>query len=373
MSRMYAWDSIERRILLPAWPRVEYDPRMAVALLLAAGLAGASAGAVRVPSGPLAWGGVRERGPERVADYDIEATLDPLRHTIDGRERLTWRNRSATPIRELYVHLYLNAFEGPDSTFATERERFGGFRSDVPTRKGEWGFIELKSVTQGGAPVPWTVVHPDGGPDADRTVVRFDLPHAVAPGASTALEIAFHDQLPRVVARTGWFGTYHLVAQWFPKVGVLELPGERGATEPRWNCHEFHLYSEFYADFGNYRAAITVPRGYTFGSVGVESARPLETAAGVVHRVAQDDVHDFAFTAWDGYAAPLETDWGGVHVKVLHPPEYAESARIALQATRDALAYFAATLGPLPYPQVTVVVPPYNALESGGMEYETFF
>src|SRR5581483_7909582 len=31
------------------------------------------------------------------------------------------------------------------------------------------------------------------------------------------------------------------------------------------------------------------------------------------------------------------------------------------------------TLGPYPYRQVTVVVPPYNAIESGGMEYETFF
>ena len=343
-------------------------------LLIAVGIAGASAGAVRVPSSEAAWGGVREgKGPLRVADYDLEATLDPVRHTVEGRERLTWRNRSAEPIRSLYVHLYLNAFEGPGSTFQIERRRYGGFRSGVATRKGEWGFIELRSVTQRGRPVPWTFVQPDGGPETDRTVARLDLPEPVPPGGATTLEIAFHDQLPRVVARTGWFGSYHLVAQWFPKVGVLELPGERGATEPRWNCHEFHLYSEFYADFGSYRAAITVPRGYAFGSVGMETAPAEETAAGVVHRVAQDDVHDFAFTAWDGYAPPLTGEWNGVRLKVLHPPEYAEAGRIALQATRDALAYFSRTLGPYPYPQVTVVVPPYNAIESGGMEYETFF
>jgi hypothetical protein len=347
---------------------------MFTALILTAGLAGASAGAVRVPSSDLAWGGVREgKGPVRVADYDLEATLDPVRHTVEGRERVTWRNRSDQPVGALYLHLYLNAFEGPGSTFNTERERFGGFRSGVPTKKGEWGFTELKSVTRNGKPVPWVFVHPDGGPESDRTVARFDLPDAVPPGGSAVLEIAFHDQLPRVVARTGWFGTYHLVAQWFPKIGVLELPGERGATEPRWNCHELHLYSEFYADFGRYRAAITVPRGYAFGSVGVESAPPEETAAGVIHRVEQDDVHDFAFTAWDGFAPPLVGEWNGVRVKVLHPGEYAEAGRIALRATLDALAYFSRTLGPYPYRQVTVVVPPYNALESGGMEYETFF
>jgi hypothetical protein len=344
------------------------------ALILAAGVAGASAGAVRVPSSESAWGGVRgAEGPLRLADYDLEATLDPGRHTVEGIERLTWRNRSARPVGELYVHLYLNAFEGPGSTFNTERVRFGGFRSDVPTRKGEWGFIELKSVTQGGKPVPWSYVHPDGGPETDRTVARFDLPDPVPPGGTAIVEIAFHDQLPRVVARTGWFGTYHLVAQWFPKVGVLELPGERGATEPRWNCHEMHLYSEFYADFGSYRAAITIPDGYVFGSVGTETAPPQRTPGGVIHRVAQDDVHDFAFTAWDGYAPPLLGEGNGVRVKVLHPPEYAQAGRIALQATIDSLAYFSRTLGPYPYRQVTVVVPPYNAVESGGMEYETFF
>jgi hypothetical protein len=84
-------------------------------------------------------------------------------------------------------------------------------------------------------------------------------------------------------------------------------------------------------------------------------------------------VHDFAFTAWDGFAAPMEASLNRVRVRVLHPPEYAEAAGIALRSTLDALAYFSRTLGPYPYPQITVVVPPWNAIESGAMEYETFF
>ncbi len=58
---------------------------------------------------------------------------------------------------------------------------------------------------------------------------------------------------------------------------------------------------------------------------------------------------------------------------MLFPPEYRESAEVALKATLDSLKYFSQQLGPYPYPHVTVVVPPYNAGESGGMEYETFF
>ncbi|MEN9867039.1 MAG: hypothetical protein RL748_2629, partial [Pseudomonadota bacterium] len=210
-----------------------------------------NAAAVTVPSEPDAWGGART-GKEatlsdRVVTYQIEAKLDPVKHTVDGQQKLTWRNRSQRTVKSVYLHLYLNAFESSHSTFYTEQRQHGfGFRSAVDTKPGEWGHIELRQVTQGGVKVPWRFVHPDGGPETDHTVVRLDLPVAVAPGASTVLDMRFHDQLPRVVARTGYFGSFHLVGQWFPKIAVLELPGERGATTERWNAHEMHMHSEFY-------------------------------------------------------------------------------------------------------------------------------
>ncbi|MFL5417993.1 MAG: M1 family metallopeptidase [Myxococcales bacterium] len=344
-------------------------------------LAGIDAGAVRVPSSAEAWGGVRTGSEptlsDRVADYRIEAVLDPVQHTVDGKERLTWRNRSAVAVRSLYFHLYLNAFEGKGSTFYVEMARYGGFRTGLKAKKGEWGTIELRSVSQSGKELSWTFVHPDGGPATDRTVVRVDLAEPIPPGASGVLEIEFHDKLPRVVARTGYFGSYHLVGQWFPKIGVLELPGERGATAPRWNCHELHLNSEFYADFGSYDVSITAPKEFVLGAVGEEQGAPVETPRGLRHHFVQDDVHDFAFAAWDRFQT-LTASWEGpgsprVEVKVLYPKEYEKAARVTLEATVESLRYFSETLGPYPYRTSTAVVPPFNAGESAGMEYETFF
>src|SRR5438105_12796856 len=169
-----------------------------LALLVAIEVAGWSAGAVRTPSSPSAWGGVREK-PELVANYDLDATLDPKLHTIEGRERLTWRNRSNETITALYIHLYLNAFEGPGSTFNVERKRYGAFRSDVPTKKGEFGWIDLKKVTQGPNPVASTFVHPDGGPETDRAGARRDLPEPITPGGTAARASGLHAHLPRAV------------------------------------------------------------------------------------------------------------------------------------------------------------------------------
>ncbi len=342
-----------------------------------------NAAAVEVPSAANAWGGARTGSEatlsDRVVNYDISATLDPEKHTIDGQQAMTWRNRSDREVRSIYLHLYLNAFSGPGSTFFTEqRNNNFGFRSEVPVKDGGWGHIDLKKVSQGGQPVAWSFVQPDNGPKTDMTVVRFDLPTPVAAGASTTIDIGFHAKLPRVIARTGYFGSFHLVAQWFPKIGVLELAGERGATAPRWNVHEFHMHSEFFADFANFDVKLTVPKGYTVGATGEEVGTPVEKDGKVTHRYVQGDVIDFAWTADKRSAKPLVGTWTGpgsppVSIKVLYPPEYAASAAPALKATQDSLTYFSNSLGPYPYKTVTVVIPPFNAGEAGGMEYPTFF
>jgi hypothetical protein len=343
----------------------------------------ASAAAVATPSTPDAWGGARSGSEptlsDRVVNYEIDATLDPVKHIVSGKQKLSWRNRSKAEVRSVYLHLYMNAFEGGGSTYFSEKRHLNAsLRGAAGIGKGEWGHIELRSVSQGGAPVGWSFVHPDNGPETDHTVVRFDLPAPVAAGASTTLDIAFLTQLPRVVARTGYFGSFHLVGQWFPKIGVLELPGERGATAPRWNVHEFHLHSEFYADFGNYDVRLTVPQGYTVGATGEAQGAPVAKDGMVTHHYVQGDVHDFAWTADKRSAPPLVDSWSGagsppVKVTVLYPPEYAANAAPAMKAAKDSLTYFSRTLGPYPYKTLTVVIPPFNAAEAGGMEYPTFF
>ena len=60
----------------------------------------------------------------------------------------------------------------------------------IGRRKDLRGFATLDALAQqAGVAVPWYFVQPDGGPATDRTVVRLDLPQAVAPGGSTTLDL----------------------------------------------------------------------------------------------------------------------------------------------------------------------------------------
>jgi hypothetical protein len=344
----------------------------------------AHAAAVKEPSAPDAWGGPRTGNEptlsDRVVSYRIDATLDAAKHAIDGKQQLTWRNRSDRAIGSIYLHMYLNGFEGEGSTFFSERRVLAAHsraRGVAEVKKGEWGHIDLNRIAQGESVLPWRYVHPDGGPETDHTVIRVDLAQPVPAGASVTLDMDFHSQLPRVIERTGWFGDFNLVGQWFPKIGVLELAGERGATAPRWNVHEFHFSSEFYADFGEFDVHLTVPEDYVVGAVGEQQGEPVSSGGKRSYHFVQGDVHDFAWVAAQGYKA-IDGVYEGpgspkVAVRVLYPPEYVASAQPTLKATIDSLGFFSRTLGAYPYRTVTAVVPPYNASEAGGMEYPTFF
>jgi len=131
-------------------------------------------------------------------------------------------------------------------------------------------------------------VQPDDQNKDDRTVMRVALPEAVPPGGSITLDIAFQSKLPRVVARSGHKDDFYMVGQWFPKIGVWE--------DGEWNCHQYHASSEFYADFGEFEVAITVPEGYVVGATGRRIGERKNGDGTVTYTHAQEDVHDFAWT-----------------------------------------------------------------------------
>ncbi|WP_458069413.1 M1 family metallopeptidase [Rhodanobacter sp. BL-MT-08] len=346
--------------------------------------ASAHAAGTSTPSTTNAWGGERTGGQatlsDRVVSYWINADLDAVKHAVAGSEHMTWRNRSDRAVSRVYFHLYLNGFKNNGSTWFTERKvltAHGQSRGAASLEKGQWGWIDLKQVKQGSTSLAWHYVQPDGGPATDQSVACIELAQPIPAGGTLTLDIDFLSQLPRVVERTGWWGDFNLVGQWFPKIGVLELAGERGATAPRWNVHEFHFNSEFYADFGSFDVHLTAPSDYTVGAVGKLADQPTQAQGKTTYHFVQGDVHDFAWVAAKGYKT-LDGTWQGpgspkVAVRVIYPAEYAASAAPTLKSTIDSLGYFSRTLGAYPYETITAVVPPYNASEAGGMEYPTFF
>ncbi len=109
---------------------------------------------------------------------------------------------------------------------------------------------------------------PDDGNAADRTVMAVTLPFAVQPEETLDIEVEWTGKIPRPFARTGYVDDYYFIAQWFPKIGVLEDAG--------WNTHQFHSHTEFYSDYGVYDVRITAPREFVVGATGCRPPRDAQ-------------------------------------------------------------------------------------------------
>ena len=313
-----------------------------------------------------------ERGPlsPRIANYRIDVSLDPGKHFLRAQSTLRWTNTSQRSLQVLPFHLYMNAFKNEASVFM--RESRGRHRRAKATHDG-WGWIDVTSVRIAGAELIDTVRYPHdtGDPQtADETVMEVPLATPLAPGADIAIEMAFEVQLPEVFARTGYKGAFHMVGQWFPKIGVLVgNPGQE-----RWHCEPFHLNSEFFADFGVYDVSITAPDTHVIVGTGIMTG--ASDADGLrTHTYHAEDVHDFVWMA-DPYmrmmSAQATTDNGPVEVRVYHRPRQRGFARRHLEAGVGAIEQFSRLYRTYPWPIMSIIDPPLDAASSaGGMEYPT--
>ena len=322
-------------------------PAVAICLVLAWPLAGAPATQPDEPGRPLR--------------YSISVELDPAGKRLSGKEEIFWRNQTQDEIPDMWFHLYWNAFKNETSAMLEESRE-----------EGAWGR---------------SPAHPH-----DQTVARVRFPVPVRPGEEVRVQVEFESKIPRTIARSGYYRDSYFIAQWFPKPGVYE-------EGKGWNCHQYHMNSEFFADFANFSVDITVPSAFVVGASGKQmSAVSSADGKAVTYRFEQAGIHDFAWTADPAYikverdflaarevtlqeTAELSAQVGlpieelilpDVKMILLIKPEHRNQIERHFKALRTAIKYYGLWFGPYPYETVTMVDPPFRT-GSGGMEYPTLF
>jgi hypothetical protein len=358
------------------------SPKLALGLLMLVLAPGCddderpSFAAVDEPTQALRPADVRGQVPQdaHIVDYWIDARLDERAHEIHGTLRLAWRNSTTHTVDRLPFHLYMNAFRAEDTAWMADAR---GKHRGQKFERDRWGFVDIARIER--------VAHDFGqgalalehmpaenrrtalrfAEDADPTTMNVSLDAPLEPGASIVLELEFTTRLPQVFARTGYHGDFHMAGQWFPKIGVLE-------QQNGWQAHTFGLFSEFYADFGDYEVFLDVPETFVVGATGIAVAEhPAEPGRKRLHYRAQM-VHDFAWVADPNFIE----HWGeydGIRIRQLIQPEHAADAQAHLDVQIAALASMEARFGPYPWSTITIVHAPKGADGAGGMEYPTLY
>ena len=184
----------------------------------------------------------------------LDAPGNPDQRRLSGELELEWVNHTEDAVGDLWFHLHHNAYANNRSVHLTEAQgRLRGVKVD----RG-WGYQQVTGIRAMGADLlPALEFVPSDGEQyaEDRTVFRVELPTVVYPGERVSVNLEWESLVPRVRRRTGHHEDFLLMAHWFPKLGVYE--GGRG-----WNCHQFHMNTEFYADYGTYDVTLDLPAQY---------------------------------------------------------------------------------------------------------------
>jgi hypothetical protein len=336
--------------------------------------------------------------------YKITARLDTVTSIVTGRETITVRNNSDTPMTSVVLRLDQNIFR-PDAG------RVGGVGLLTDGMKISRLVINgqaLNVTDTATAPLPNTTRRTTPLARLLRqTSARIPLATPIAPHSTGTIEADWSFEVPRVEGsrgfRMGRFAdTLYQVAQWYPRIAVFDDLREGG-----WDTEPYLGYAEFYNNFGRFDVSLDVPAGWVVGATGVlqnptevltpavrerlarvlgsDSVRTIVSAAErgpgkstttgthgrLVWRFVADTANDFAWATssryvWDASRAMIP-ERGPVPFHIMYLPGNTQRFADGPRVVRHALEYYSKLLMPYAFPQLTMVDGPEL-----GMEYPMF-
>jgi hypothetical protein len=280
-----------------------------------------------------------------------------------------WVNPSKDIVPDIQLHMYMNAFRSNKSTLHKESGGSPG------AKEIDFGWININYICDkkgNDLKSRMKFISPDDNNPDDMTVLDVLLADPAGPGDTVIIKVNFITKLPSDIRRTGFNDDFFFVAQWFPKFGVYEPADMRNVVRGGWNCHQFHQNSEFYSNHSVYGVKITLPKEYVVGTGGILIKEEGSGDAKKTLTWQAEDIVDFAWTAWPGYAVYTD-QWNQVKITLLLPKERIIQVSRQFRAVKQALEYLTKNVGPYPWTHLTFVDPPNKGVNSGGMEYTTLF
>lgn len=220
--------------------------------------------------------------------YNIQATLNDTDAKLSGNEQITYTNNSPDAIKEIYFHLYWNAFSKGSHAFEK-------MDIDPKTLKpSDFGSITIADVQVNGSPIEMKVFESIG---------QIKLKELLQPGENLEISMNFNSIIPKTLNRCGknnTAGTDFTFTQWYPKVCRYDKQGWH--TDP-------YLGREFAGTFGTFDVNISCDASFTVAGTGTpknkeytndgwKSTDGSSSQSGLVNwEFHADNVHDFAWAA----------------------------------------------------------------------------
>ncbi len=316
-------------------------------------------------------------------NYTIKAKIDERKLTIDGDLELVYTNNSPDSLKEVYFHLYQNAFQKESYYHDLQVANGRNPRYGLYEKNGLGTAIDSLSSTKGVD----TLIF-------DNTILKVVLKKVILPHESVKFKIDFKTywgsgssrrrmKAYYVEGRNVHFNGVH----WYPRMAVYD-------RKFGWNTNQ-HLDKEFYGDFGVFNVELDFANDYIVEATGKltnssevlpqalkeqlhisnyfhrKKGGPGDTLSVPVKRIKNkrkvwkyyaENVHDFAFTADPTYRID-EKFWNGKKTVAVVEERHCTQWKTAAQFAMDVIKVYSEDFGMYEYPKMVV------ADAKDGMEY----
>lgn len=183
---------------------------------------------------------------QNTADYVLNASLNDAKNEITGTSEITYTNNSPDQLGFLWLQLDQNLFAKDSRGNAVVP--LSGSRNGAHGEELDGGY-KIKSVKIDGADVKYTI---------SDTRMQIDLPKGLkSNGGIAKIKIEYSFTSPkygsdRMGIQDTKNGKIYTIAQWYPRMCVYD-------DVLGWNTMPYLGASEFYLEYGNITANITVP------------------------------------------------------------------------------------------------------------------
>lgn len=316
-------------------------------------------------------------------NYKIDVTLIDSIHLLKGTIDVAYTNNSPNTLKEIYIHLWGNAFKNKSTAFSKQQLRVHNTDFYFADEE-DYGYYDELDFRIDNKEVNW---------ELDKThvdIARIDYSQGLESGQSITISTPFELKVPASFSRLGHVESSYQFTQWYPKPAVYDQDGWH--TMPNLNM------GEYYSEFGDFDVKITLPANYYVAATGElqtnsekqfiqdrieytknyleDSIRgntnfpPSSPEMKTISYTAKD-VHDFAWFADKRFLVQRTTAVLDSGKKIecnsfFTDEEISLWEKSAFYISR-AVKFYSERVGEYPYPQATAV---QSALSAGaGMEY----
>ncbi|RXT13760.1 M1 family metallopeptidase [Ammoniphilus sp. CFH 90114] len=275
--------------------------------------------------------------------YEHRLMFEPEGRILQGETSIEAWNRSEKATDEVYVQLFLGAFEKDDKKPPVLPKSF----SRAYPHGIQLGRIDIQEVLINGEPASF---------QREKAILQLDLPESWGISEPLSIDMLWTSQLPMVHHRLGmqekavWFGNV------LPILAVYD--GE-------WHANQYEAVGDpFYSEAGSYEVEITTPEEYQVVMTGEETEQIIQGKKVTTSSVSQ--ARDFVFAVSPDHQVQSITSDGGKQIH-LHYRLTAPGAReLVLKRAKEMLDYMEQRVGIYPYTQLDIYE---NEMFITGMEY----